>query len=301
MLQNTDSGTASSTITGGSTAKVYANFQYDTSGKTVYIAYTTNGTNPSKTTGTNSACTFHLFDAPDRTWLCTIPAQSSGVTVKYVMYISDSGLSSAWGRLATASTVQTSWTEGDSAFSYTVQAALSIAAITNFEASTTNNDVVLSWESRSPSITLSIQHSMNQTDWTDLETVGSGLTHFTAKNVVVGTHYYRLKAVGQGLVSYSKTLAVTVEVPDQYIVYPAYPNPFNPQTTLGFATATQQFVHVEVFNAVGQKIQTLFQGMVEPNTVNQVSFKAEGLSSGAYLVRISGTNFIHTQKLTLAK
>ncbi|HRR07451.1 MAG TPA: T9SS type A sorting domain-containing protein [Rhodothermales bacterium] len=302
MLQNTASGTASSIITGGSTATVYANFQYDTTGKSVYIVYTTNGTNPSKTNGTNSSCTFHNYTAPDRTWVCTLPSQSNGVTVKYVMYISDSTLSAAWGRLVTASTVQTgSWTEGDTAFSYTVQAPLSIAAITNFEATATNNSVALSWESRDPNITLSIQHSMNQKDWTDLGTIGSGLTNFTAKNVVVGTHYYRLKTIEQDFVSYSKTLAVMVEVPDQYIVYPAYPNPFNPQTTIGFATATQQFVHVEVFNAVGQKIQTLFQGIVEPNTLNQVSFKADGLSSGTYLVRILGTRFTHTQKLTLAK
>lgn len=99
---------------------LYVNFTFDTTGKFVYLVYTTDNTVPTKTNGSVVNVAFSKFNNPDRTWYVTLPAQAAGTQVAYVFYISDSDLASGWGRVSNLG-YETSWTEGDaSGFQYTV-------------------------------------------------------------------------------------------------------------------------------------------------------------------------------------
>jgi hypothetical protein len=99
---------------------LYVNFTFDTTGKFVYLVYTTDNTVPTKTNGSVVNVAFSKFNDPDRTWYVTLPAQAAGTQVAYVFYISDSDLASGWGRVSNLG-YETSWTEGDaSGFQYTV-------------------------------------------------------------------------------------------------------------------------------------------------------------------------------------
>ncbi|MBU0472570.1 MAG: T9SS type A sorting domain-containing protein [Bacteroidetes bacterium] len=116
-----DKSVADNTITDTDNTDIFVNFIYDTSSKNVYLVYTSDGsTIPDKTNGITQPCAFNNFNDPNRTWLGTIPQSSNYATseVRYVIYISDSDLASAWGRI-TSTGYSTSWTEGDSYFSYT--------------------------------------------------------------------------------------------------------------------------------------------------------------------------------------
>ena len=303
MLQNAASGVASNTITGGSNAEVYINFQYDTTGKSVFIVYTTNGSNPSKTNGTSASCSFHNYTDPDRTWVCSIPsgANTQGTTVKYVLYISDSTLGAAWGRGATNSTIATSWAEGDAAFSYTVQAALATAAVTSLNAQVTENGAQLTWHGMGSADTFVLEHSLNQQTWSEIGTLSTETSSFTVAGLAIGTHYFRIKASSNGATSYSPVAVATIEVPNQYVMYPAYPNPFNPSTNIRFAVAQKQTVHVTMYNVLGQTVKTLFTGSVEANALQTLQINASELQSGTYIVRVAGQTFAATQKITLAK
>ncbi|MDM8532043.1 pullulanase-type alpha-1,6-glucosidase [Anaerolineales bacterium HSG25] len=125
---------AQSSIGANEAADVYINFDEDTSGKSVYVVYTTDGTAPIKTNGSEVSAAFSKESGNEsdsnRTWYATIPAQSAGVTVNYVFYISNSTLANAWGRISgttanrDTSQYETSWTESDNVyFSYTIPAA----------------------------------------------------------------------------------------------------------------------------------------------------------------------------------
>ena len=117
-----------STIAAGDQADLYINFDYDTTGKTIYVVYTTDGSAPNKTNGAVVTATFSKYHHPNRTWFATLPQQAAGAMVNYVIYISDGTLAAAWGRISGApadravSQYQTTWSESDGAyFSYTVQ------------------------------------------------------------------------------------------------------------------------------------------------------------------------------------
>lgn len=124
---STSSASANSTISDSDVADVFVNFNFDTSGKAVYLVYTTNGTAPNKNNGTFVTAWFSNYWESNSTWRAAIPTQSSGTVVNYVFYISDSTLALAWGRISGTvanrdiNQYQTGWTETDNAyFSYTV-------------------------------------------------------------------------------------------------------------------------------------------------------------------------------------
>ena len=119
MLQDAGTTTAAkSTINNNAAANAYANFEYDTTGKTVYVVYTTDNSTPNKNNGNQVTGSFNNYNDPNRTWLTVIPAQSAATTVKYVFYISDSNVASAWGKID-GNGYATSWDDNSiNAFSY---------------------------------------------------------------------------------------------------------------------------------------------------------------------------------------
>jgi len=80
----------------------------------------------------------------------------------------------------------------------------------------------------------------------------------------------------------------------------AYPNPFNPTTTLAFNLPATQRVHLVIYDLVGRARQTLADGIL-PAGEHRTSFDASALPSGIYFARLTGKNFSVTQKLLLLK
>ncbi len=79
----------------------------------------------------------------------------------------------------------------------------------------------------------------------------------------------------------------------------AYPNPFNPQTTVQLSVASRQEVTLQVFDMLGREVALLYRGQLEGN--HQFSFDASSLPSGAYLIRVQGERFVQTQRITFVK
>ena len=63
----------------------------------------------------------------------------------------------------------------------------------------------------------------------------------------------------------------------------AYPNPFNPTTTIQFSAPEAGYASVKVYNLMGQVVGVLMDGMVDANTYN-LTWNAKELSSGIYTV-----------------
>jgi len=71
--------------------------------------------------------------------------------------------------------------------------------------------------------------------------------------------------------------------PDEFTIYPAYPNPFNAMTRLIWAMPAAGDLKVTIFDLAGSRIQTLFAGW-KPAGVHSLDWSASGLNSGSYLV-----------------
>ncbi len=84
------------------------------------------------------------------------------------------------------------------------------------------------------------------------------------------------------------------------LVLDAYPNPFNPTTTITFTIPQEGDVRVAVYDVTGRLVRVLAQGSM-PAGRHQVRFEAGGLSSGLYLVRFDAPQRSLTRHLLLTK
>ena len=80
----------------------------------------------------------------------------------------------------------------------------------------------------------------------------------------------------------------------------AYPNPFNPVTTMTLTMPMAGDMKVEVYNLLGQVVATLASGYMEASTYT-LTWDASNASSGVYFVQADAEGFTKTQKLMLVK
>ncbi len=115
---------------------------------------------------------------------------------------------------------------------------------------------------------------------------------FELGNMEAGTHRFRLRQKDfDGSFAYSEVLTLDVELAELFLLEEAYPNPFNPVTTIRFALKESGPVRLSVFDITGREVRSLAVGPY-PAGSHQVRFEAGDLPSGLYVYRLvteSGT------------
>ncbi len=79
-----------------------------------------------------------------------------------------------------------------------------------------------------------------------------------------------------------------------------YPNPFNPETTVKYSLLKPGFVKINIYNAEGRHIVTLFEGMKQAGE-NKVKWNAEGVPSGVYFCKMEFENNTLERKMVVVK
>jgi hypothetical protein len=80
----------------------------------------------------------------------------------------------------------------------------------------------------------------------------------------------------------------------------AWPNPFNPTTTLEVQLDRAGPVTLAVYNLMGQKVRTIVDGLL-PAGQSQFQFEANGLPSGLYLARFETERGASMERLLLTR
>jgi len=98
---------------------------------------------------------------------------------------------------------------------------------------------------------------------------------------------------------------VTPAIPQQVTLYPNYPNPFNPSTTLSFFLPQDEKISLTLYNILGQRVATLLTGIF-PSGQHTVRWDGKGdsgemLPSGIYLVHLAAGSRLLTQKIALVR
>jgi beta-glucanase (GH16 family) len=91
-----------------------------------------------------------------------------------------------------------------------------------------------------------------------------------------------------------------IKQPDKYELYFAYPNPFNPSTTITYYLPKQSQVNIDVFNTIGEKVKTLVNDMQSAGKY-KVIFDARDLASGVYFYQLRAGSFVETKKMMMMK
>ncbi len=93
---------------------------------------------------------------------------------------------------------------------------------------------------------------------------------------------------------------ISSEVPLGYILFPNYPNPFNPVTKIRFHLPESGFTELTVFDVTGKAVQTLLSEKLNTG-IYECDFDASMFSSGVYYYRITAAGFTDVKKMVLIK
>ncbi len=89
-------------------------------------------------------------------------------------------------------------------------------------------------------------------------------------------------------------------LPESYILYNNYPNPFNPSTYITFTLPRESKVLLNVYDLLGREAASLVNRIL-PAGKYKFQFNADMLSSGVYIYRLQTGNQIFTKKMILMK
>ena len=140
----------------------------------------------------------------------------------------------------------------------------------------------------------------------------------TIWNETVDTYWPRITK-GLGVTSYAYGLTTLVgaiingvgygtlvsvkentDVVNKFKLYQNYPNPFNPSTKIKYSIPTESHIVINVFNTLGEKVATLFNGNKKRGQYS-IEFNGSNLPSGTYFVRLAAVNYNKTIKTILLK
>ena len=88
--------------------------------------------------------------------------------------------------------------------------------------------------------------------------------------------------------------------PFAFEIKDAYPNPFNPSTTLEMTLDKQADVSIKVYSLTGQLVDVVSEGNYTPGNYS-FTWNANNLASGVYFISTEAGNTINNQKVMLIK
>ncbi len=181
----------------------------------------------------------------------------------------------------------------------------------NFSAISQGNEIMLDWTTATEESNagFGIEVSLDGDSFREVGFVagaGNSLKEssytYRVTRLAAGLHYVRLRYDDfDGESGYSDVIEVRSEVPGKFALNPAYPNPFNPQTTIGFSVDADMDVQLTVVNSCGKEVARLFDGRAEAQVVNEFQFNADILPSGTYFYRLDTPAGSQMRSMTLVK
>jgi hypothetical protein len=90
-----------------------------------------------------------------------------------------------------------------------------------------------------------------------------------------------------------------------YQLYSNYPNPFNPSTNIRYSLPAAGNVKVEIFNTLGQLVNTVVNQHQEAGTHNVIwngmDMSGNQVSTGVYIYKLTTGSFVSAKKMVLVK
>ncbi len=94
-------------------------------------------------------------------------------------------------------------------------------------------------------------------------------------------------------------------IPKSFRLDNAYPNPFNPNTTIQYGLSSMEFVTIEIFDLMGRKIKSLVNQKLDPGNYSSnwdaTDNMNQPVSGGIYIYQMQAGDFKETKKIILIK
>jgi hypothetical protein len=194
--------------------------------------------------------------------------------------------------------------------------------LASFTATAGNGQITLEWttESELDNLGFNIYRSTNANDQFSMINEqlipGAGISsqrheyEYIDKDVNNGvTYWYKLEDVdfsgNTKLHGLASAIPLASAAPREFRLYPNYPNPFNPVTTITYDLPQKGYVRISIYNIQGEEVTTLMKGNQEAGSY-QLNWdgrdqNGEILSSGIYFLRIESSSYHKTNKMVFIR
>ncbi len=106
-----------------------------------------------------------------------------------------------------------------------------------------------------------------------------------------------------GAFFYDQSIAVKdipVVIPQEIRLFPAYPNPFNAETTIRFELKQQSQVELRIIDLLGRTVETLINESRSAGT-HTTNWQPESIASGTYWAELTVGSYFESQQLVYLK
>jgi hypothetical protein len=160
------------------------------------------------------------------------------------------------------------------------------AWVINGYSANSNSDVRLSWSMDELDIAYDVKIYIN----------GNAIDMREEASVVISSESLNNITVVVG----NDPIASGLATPAEFALTDAYPNPFNPVTSMQLALDADGYTSVKVYNLMGQIVDVIHEGMLNAG-FHKLTWNAEVIPSGVYLVKVEQGDKLATQKVMLMK
>ena len=124
------------------------------------------------------------------------------------------------------------------------------------------------------------------------------------KNAQVSISYKGIDK--NGLIHGKMTKSKNIEnIPENFVLYDNYPNPFNPQTRIDFGLPEEGLVELKIYDVMGREIITLVHDVLQPGHKsvkwNATNKTGQPVSAGMYFYALRVKDFTQIKKMVLLK
>ncbi|HUF09274.1 MAG TPA: VWA domain-containing protein [Rhodothermales bacterium] len=184
--------------------------------------------------------------------------------------------------------------------------------LVDFRATSSKNVVTLAWRTASETDNAGFGVERSTTIAGAFEEVGfvggSGTSQsfreyrFSDVGLPPGSHRYRLRQVDyDGTFEFSRTVAVSVELPSSHFMSPVHPNPARGSARFELSVARSQTVRIDLLDTTGRIIRTVADGPIGSGTAKSISLDVDDIPGGMYVVRVLGEYFSVTSLVAIVQ
>ncbi len=157
-------------------------------------------------------------------------------------------------------------------------------------------DIILPYQALSDSVIhKSIQWNQLANDWVTLDS-----------SKVPNPKRWGLRVIEGTISSGVEVKDLTIISPDDYKLYPNYPNPFNPSTKISFYLPGDKKISLKIYNHLGQVVKTLIDEQLYSRGNHSLIWNGDNdagnpVASGLYIAQLQFGNFSREIKMMLLK
>ncbi|MFB6231888.1 MAG: T9SS type A sorting domain-containing protein [Salinibacter sp.] len=184
----------------------------------------------------------------------------------------------------------------------------------HFDGTAVETSVRLAWQtvSETNNAGFEVQRQDDEDGWTQIGYVRSkasgGTTtqalsyRFETGELPVGKHQFRLRQVHlNGASTLSDSVTVRVQMQEALRLSAPAPNPTRSGATLRFGTKEAEHAELALYDALGRRVRTLFQGRSGGGRMQTVRLRAGSLSAGTYFLRLRAGGQARTRRVTIVQ